>query len=73
VGAALLERLIVESEAPGYWTLQGAAFPENTASLRLQASYGFRVVGWRQRIARLDGVWRDTVLTEGRSPQVGNQ
>jgi L-amino acid N-acyltransferase YncA len=73
VGAALLERLIVESEAHGYWTLQGATFPENTASLRLQASGGFRVVGRRERIARLDGVWRDTVLTERRSGQVGNE
>jgi L-amino acid N-acyltransferase YncA len=73
LGAALLERLIVESEARGYWTLQGATFPENTASLRLQAGHGFRVIGRRQRIARLDGVWRDTVLTERRSPQVGNE
>lgn len=71
VGRALLERLIVDSEAQGIWTLQGATFPENTASLRLQARFGFRVIGRRERIAQMDGVWRDTVLTERRSERVG--
>jgi L-amino acid N-acyltransferase YncA/uncharacterized glyoxalase superfamily protein PhnB len=71
VGRALLERLIAASEEAGIWTLQGSTFPENVASLRLQAACGFRVVGRRGRIAQLDGVWRDTVLTERRSRQVG--
>jgi len=70
VGEALLQRLIAESEARGFWTLQGSTFPENAASLRLQARCGFREVGRRQRIAKLDGVWRDTVLTERRSQRV---
>src|SRR5512140_2616638 len=71
LGRALLEALIREAEAHGIWTLQGATFPENTASLRLQGSFGFRILGRRERVARLDGVWRDTVLTERRSPIVG--
>lgn len=71
VGRALLENLVAASEAEGIWTLQGATFPENTASLRLQASCGFRVVGCRERIAQVSGVWRDTVLTERRSGKVG--
>lgn len=71
VGTALLGRLITDSEREGIWTLQGATFPDNAASLRLQARFGFRVVGRRERIARMDGVWRDTVLTERRSPRVG--
>lgn len=71
VGRALLEHLVAASEAEGIWTLQGATFPENTASLRLQASCGFRVIGRRNRIAKMDGVWRDTVLTERRSGKVG--
>jgi hypothetical protein len=28
----------------------------------------FRIVGTRERIARLDGTWRDTVLLERRRP-----
>jgi L-amino acid N-acyltransferase YncA len=71
VGRALLQAVIAESESRGIWTLQGGTFPENTASLRLQESCGFRIVGRRERIARMNGVWRDTVLTERRSPHVG--
>ncbi|HTG17690.1 MAG TPA: GNAT family N-acetyltransferase, partial [Blastocatellia bacterium] len=70
VGRALLEALIDSSEAHGIWTLQGATIAENAASLALQARCGFRVIGRRERIARLDGVWRDTVLTERRSKKV---
>ena len=70
-GRMLLEHLVAASEAAGIWTLQGATFPENVASLRLQASCGFRVVGRRERVAQMDGVWRDTVLTERRSQTVG--
>ena len=71
VGRALLEGLIAAAEQHGFWTLQGATFPENAASLRLQARCGFRIVGRRERVARLHGQWRDTVLTERRSRQVG--
>jgi L-amino acid N-acyltransferase YncA len=67
VGRRLLEALIAESERHGVWTLQGATFPENEASLRLQRACGFREVGRRERIAQLHGEWRDTVLTERRS------
>jgi L-amino acid N-acyltransferase YncA len=70
-GRALLEALIAESERQEIWTLQGSTFPENEASLRLQASCGFRVVGRRERIAQRQGVWRDTVMTERRSRVVG--
>ena len=71
VGKALLQALIAESERAGIWTLQGSVFPENTASLALQQSCGFRIVGRRERIARHHGIWRDVFLTERRSPVVG--
>jgi L-amino acid N-acyltransferase YncA len=71
VGRALLEHLVEASEAAGIWTLQGSTFPENIASLRLQAACGFRAVGRRERIAQMDGRWRDTILTERRSSKVG--
>jgi len=70
VGRALLAKLVEASEAEGVWTLQGSTFPENAASLRLQAGCGFRVIGHRERIAQQDGLWRDTVLTERRSNRV---
>jgi phosphinothricin acetyltransferase len=71
IGRQLLQQLIAESERHGIWTLQGGTFPENTASLRLQKSCGFRELGRRERVGQLNGVWRDTVLTERRSPDVG--
>lgn len=71
VGRRLLEAIIAESERHKIWTLQGATFPSNEASLRLQRSCGFREIGRRERIAQLHGEWRDTILTERRSSIVG--
>jgi phosphinothricin acetyltransferase len=71
VGRALLRALIDASERSGIWTLQAGVFPENTASLALHESCGFRVVGRRERIGMLDGAWRDVILLERRSPSVG--
>ena len=64
---SLMEALIAKSEHAGFWTLQTAIFPENEASLKLHHRVGFRVVGVRKRIAKRDGLWRDTVLMERRS------
>jgi L-amino acid N-acyltransferase YncA len=36
--------------------------------LSLHHSAGFRTLGVRERIALRNGVWRDTVLLERRSP-----
>lgn len=69
VGTRLLRRLIEESEAAGFWTLQAGIFPENKISLRLHQSLGFRIVGYREKIGQMEGVWRDTVLLERRSRQ----
>jgi L-amino acid N-acyltransferase YncA len=63
IGAALLRA--------GIWTLQSGIFPENTASLELCRGFGFREVGRRERIGRMDGRWRDVVLMERRSAIAG--
>lgn len=68
VGTRLMEDVIKASEAAGIWTLQSQVFPENHASLRLHERFNFREVGRRERIGRLGGRWRDTVLLERRSP-----
>ena len=70
VGRALLEELVARSEAEGIWTLQTSIFPENRASLALHVRCGFRIVGVRERIAKRDGIWRDTVLLERRSARI---
>ena len=70
VGRALLEALVAGSERDGIWTLQAGIFPENRASLALHHTCGFRTVGFRERIGRLDGAWRDVVLLERRSEEI---
>lgn len=67
VGKALISHQVAAADDGGWWTLQTAIFPENEASIALHRWAGFRVVGVRERIARLDGQWRDTVLMERRS------
>jgi len=64
VGRHLLEATIESARAGGLWTLQAGIFPENEPSLALHRRLGFRDVGVRERIGRLDGVWRDVVLLE---------
>ena len=70
VGRALMEAVLAEADGAGLWTIQTSIFPENAASVALHERLGFRVVGRRERIAQLAGVWRDTVLLERRSPSV---
>ncbi|MFB9431821.1 helix-turn-helix domain-containing GNAT family N-acetyltransferase [Streptoalloteichus tenebrarius] len=71
VGRALLCRQVAAADASTLWTLQTSIFPENRASIALHRSAGFRTVGVRERIAQLDGQWRDTVLMERRRDSVG--
>lgn len=71
VGSALLEHLVKESEANGFWTLQAGIFPENLGSIRLHENCGFRILGRRERVGKMGDVWRDTLLLERRSKIVG--
>jgi len=72
VGRKLLTALIDESERNGIWTLQAGMFPENVGSLALHRACGFREVGRRERVGKLNGTWRDTLLFERRSKNVGS-
>jgi L-amino acid N-acyltransferase YncA len=66
IGRLLLDALLKCARKAGLWTVQTSIFPENRASLALHERCGFRVVGMRERIAKRDGIWRDTVLLEKR-------
>jgi phosphinothricin acetyltransferase len=77
VGYALLNELILESEENGIWTLQAGIFPENQISLDLHKELGFTLVGRRKKIGKMNhgpyqGQWRDVILLERRSEQVGD-
>jgi phosphinothricin acetyltransferase len=71
VGKALLQELVNESEANNTWTLQAGIFPENKASIKIHEACGFRIIGSRERIGQMNGIWRDTLLLERRSRIVG--
>jgi L-amino acid N-acyltransferase YncA len=71
IGSKLLHHLILSSEEHEVWTLQAGMFPENLASIYLHKKFGFREVGYRERIGQLNGIWRNTLLFERRSKNVG--
>lgn len=71
IGRQLLSALVDESERHGIWTLQAGILAENTASVTVHERCGFRVVGRRERLGQLRGVWRDVLLLERRSAVVG--
>jgi phosphinothricin acetyltransferase len=67
IGKKLLQAVIAESEQSGFWTLEARIFPENAASLRIHEECGFRLVGRREKIGQMNGIWRDILLLERRS------
>jgi len=71
LGTRLLAALVAASEAAGLWTLQAGIFPENRASIRIHEKCGFRVLGTRERLGQMNGVWRDVTVMERRSDVVG--
>lgn len=71
IGRSLLVELITTSEQNGIWSLLSIIHEENRASIHLHEQCGFRYIGYRERIAQLDGIWRTTVMLEKRSKFVG--
>lgn len=71
IGYKLLNQLIVSSEQNGIWTLQSGIFPENVGSIKLHQKCGFRIIGHREKIGNMNGIWRDNIIMERRSTTVG--
>lgn len=71
LGELLLRELIKISEQNSIWTLQASIFRENKASLHIHKKCGFRVVGFKEKIAQLHGVWQDNMMLERRSKIIG--
>ncbi len=72
IGEKLLQELINQSEKHNFWTLQAGIFPENIASIQLHQKLGFRIVGTREKLGKMNQIWRDVVLLERRSSVTGN-
>ena len=71
IGKLLMEHLILESEKAGLWTLQSGIFPENTGSIKLHERVGFRKIGYREKVRKLNGSWKDNLIYERRSQTIG--
>ena len=71
LGSMLLRKLISASEEHNFWTLQAGIFPENDASIYVHEKWGFQLVGKREKIGQMNGIWRDIILLERRSKVVG--
>jgi phosphinothricin acetyltransferase len=64
VGRALLARVIDEARSLGFHKMVLAAFPTNTAGMRLYARMGFATVGTYREQGCLDGRWVDVIIME---------
>lgn len=71
IGKLLLNSLIKKSEEIGIWTLQAGIFEDNPGSVALHKSCGFRLIGVRERIGKLHGIWKNNQQFERRSNVVG--
>ena len=71
VGDKLMNSLIKESELNGIWSLQAGIFPENIGSIKLHHKHGFRTIGIKELIGKMNKIWRDVAILERRSKTLG--
>ncbi|MEX0299815.1 MAG: N-acetyltransferase family protein [Kordiimonas sp.] len=71
IGKLLLTKLIEKSEEIGIWSIQAGIFEDNPGSMALHLSCGFRLVGYREKIGKLHGIWKNNQQFERRSKKVG--
>lgn len=65
VGFDLIEKVKEKAEGFGVWMLESRICRQNIGSIKLHEKCGFRMVGYRERIARDKfGIWQDTVEME---------
>ncbi len=70
IGKLLLSNLNQESENVGFWTLQARVFSNNQASIKLHTSSGFRIIGYREKVGKLNEIWYDNTILEKRSKKI---
>ncbi|MCJ7627685.1 MAG: N-acetyltransferase family protein, partial [Longimicrobiales bacterium] len=58
IGTLLLRELVEASEKEGIWTLQAGIFPENGGSVHIHEKCGFRLIGHRERLGKMNDRWR---------------
>lgn len=71
IGKLLMQKLIETSETNSIWTLQAGIMRANKSSIKLHLNCGFRIIGYRERIGKLNNEWLDNIILERRSKLVG--
>jgi L-amino acid N-acyltransferase YncA len=71
IGKNLLQQLVTGSEQHGIWSLLSMIHEENPASIQLHYNCGFRMIGYREKLAQLHGDWKTVVMMERRSKITG--
>jgi len=71
IGNSLLSELVSTSENEGIWTLQAGIFAENESSIAIHSKNGFKKLGIRKNLGKMNGEWRDILFMERRSKIVG--
>jgi phosphinothricin acetyltransferase len=72
IGKDILTNLVKQSEQNGFWSLYSAIIKENNASIAIHKKCGFREIGLKEKVAKMNnGVWHDVVLMERRSKIAG--
>ncbi|WP_298842749.1 GNAT family N-acetyltransferase [Clostridium sp.] len=72
IGTVILTKLIELSEKNGFWTLYSGIIRENIASISLHKKCGFKEIGIREKIAKMNNKkWLDVILMERRSKVIG--
>ena len=64
IGSLLLDELESRARQHGFHKLVLAAFPHNTAGMKLYDRHGFRTVGVYKEQGQLDGKWIDVIIME---------
>ena len=68
IGTELMKNAIISAEKHGFWTIYSVAFSCNVASINMHKKCGFRMVGYREKIAKNKfGNWQDTTIFEYRN------
>lgn len=69
VGKLLLTAMLEQVWQAGYWSVEARILRENAPSIALHKACGFRMVGVRERLGRMQatGKWHDVVFMEYRS------
>ncbi|HAS40485.1 MAG TPA: N-acetyltransferase [Microscillaceae bacterium] len=70
IGSALMQHLIHYTETHNIWSIQSGMFPENQGSKALHTKFGFREVGTKEKIGKMNGQWRDVLYMERRSSTI---